>query len=195
MVRTGCWERNLKSYFIQRNRFICILKDFFTPHEYIGQKERIPNRMEERLLKTGLFVALGIGIHNFPEGMATFYSFLYNPGVGIAIALAIAIHNIPEGIAVSAPVYNATGSRAKAFIYSFLSGVTEPIGALITALFLLPFLSGIILAYILSAIGGIMVFISVDELIPVSSSYGYVHLPIISFLFGVVAMIGSLALI
>jgi len=171
------------------------LIDSLIPHEYIGQKEKLNDRTDKKLLRTGLFVALGIAIHNFPEGMATFYSSMVDIRLGIAIAVAIAIHNIPEGIAVSAPIYKATGSRKKAFLWSFLSGVVEPIGALLTALILLPFLNPQILGYILSGIAGLMVFIAIDELLPVSKSYGYLHLPIVSFIAGMIVMILSLILI
>jgi len=171
------------------------LIDYFTPHEYVGQKERITDETDRRLLRSGLFVALGIGIHNFPEGMATFYSSLIDLRLGIAIAIAIAIHNIPEGIAVSAPIYKATGSRGKAFLWSFLSGLAEPIGAVLTALVLLPFLNSVVLGYILSGIAGLMLFISLDELMPVAKSYGYDHLPIVSFIIGVGVMILSLVLL
>lgn len=127
--------------------------------------------------------------------MATFYSSVVDIKIGMAIAAVIAIHNIPEGIAVSAPVYKATGSRGKAFLWSFLSGVVEPIGALLTALVLLPFLNSQILGYLLSGIAGLMVFIYIDELLPVSKSYGYSHLPIVSFISGLVIMILSLVLL
>lgn len=171
------------------------LIDYLIPHEYIGQKEKINDKTDRKLLRTGLFVALGIGIHNFPEGMATFYSSMVDVKIGMAIGVAIAIHNIPEGIAVSAPVYKATGSRKKAFLWSFLSGVVEPIGAILTALILLPFLNPQVLGYMLSGIAGLMVFISIDELMPVSKSYGYLHLPIVSFIAGMIVMILSLVLI
>jgi len=171
------------------------LIDYLIPHEYIGQKEKINDKTDRKLLRTGLFVALGIGIHNFPEGMATFYSTMVDVKLGISVAIAIAIHNIPEGIAVSAPVYKATGSRKKAFLWSFLSGVVEPIGAILTALILLPFLNPQVLGYMLSGIAGLMVFISIDELMPVSKSYGYLHLPIVSFIAGMIVMILSLVLI
>ena len=168
------------------------LIDYFIPHEYIGQKEKISDKTDRKLLRTGLFIALGIGIHNFPEGMATFYSSIANMKIGMAIAVAIAIHNIPEGIAVSAPIYKATGSRSKAFLWSFLSGVVEPVGAILTAFIFLPFLNAQILGYLLSAIAGLMLFISIDELLPVSKSYGYIHLPIISFLTGMAVIFLSL---
>jgi len=148
--------------------------------------------LKNRLLKTGLFVALGLGIHNFPEGMASFATALSDPQLGIAIAIAIAIHNIPEGLAVSAPVYAATGSRSKAFWWSFLSGVAEPVGALLAALVLLPFLNEAILGALLSAVAGIMVFISIDELLPISRAYGEEHLSIVGIFVGMVVMSLSL---
>ena len=205
----------IRLHFIFRNPFLMVLEwclfsvvvfhalngirifiiDYFVPHEYIGQKERITSKTDKKLLRAGLFVALGIGIHNFPEGMATFYSSLVDIKVGIAIAIAIAIHNIPEGIAVSAPIYKATGNRGKAFLWSFLSGVVEPIGAILTAFVLLPFLNSVILGYLLSGIAGLMVFISIHELLPVSKSYGYSNLSIVSFIIGMIIMILSLILL
>ena len=94
----------------------------------------------QKLMRMGLFTALAIAIHNFPEGLATFTAAITDPSLGIAIAVAIAIHNIPEGIAVSVPIYYATGDKRKAFWYSFSSGLAEPVGALIGYLILMPFL-------------------------------------------------------
>jgi len=169
------------------------LIDAAIPHDYMA--EHISAEEEKRninLARTGLFVALGIGIHNFPEGLATFAGTLQSLNLGIAIAVAIAIHNIPEGIAVSVPVYAATGSRRKAFLWSFLSGVAEPVGAGIAALFLMPFLNPALLGVILAAVAGIMVFISIDELVPVSRSYGEEHLSIIGVVIGMIVMTASL---
>jgi len=195
------------------------LVDALIPHEYMGEHHRIeekacggqlreagllvnthpgrprwgrPRTRNGQLLKTGLFVALGIGIHNFPEGMASFTGALQNPALGIAIAVAIALHNIPEGLAVSAPVYAATGSRSKAFWWSFLSGVAEPVGAGLTALVLLPFLNEMVLGFLLAAVAGIMVFISLDELVPVACSFGEEHLSIVGVLVGMMVMALSL---
>lgn len=148
--------------------------------------------LKSRLLKAGLFVALGLGIHNFPEGMATFATSLSDPQLGIAITVAIAFHNIPEGLAVSAPVYAATGSRGKAFWWSFLSGVAEPVGALLAAAVLMPFLNEAVLGGLLSVVAGIMVFISIDELLPVSRAYGEEHLSIVGIVGGMVVMAASL---
>jgi len=168
------------------------LIDYFIPHEFMGQKEHLDKGTDKKLLRTGLFIALGIGIHNFPEGMAIFYGSYVDIKVGVAIAIAIALHNIPEGLAVSVPVYRATGSRGKAFMWSFFSGIAEPLGALLTAFILLPFLNAVILSYLLSAIAGIMVYISLDEIMPVSRSYGFSHIPMFSFLCGMIVMFLSL---
>ena len=124
------------------------------------------------LMKTGIYTALAISIHNFPEGIATFVSALQEPGVAIPVVAAIAIHNIPEGIAVSVPIYQATGSRARAFFYSFLSGMAEPVGAFLGWLLLRPLLAGPALGYLFAAVAGIMVFLSFDELLPAAGAYG-----------------------
>jgi len=176
---------------------VMFLIDALIPHDYMAEHHRTEvgeddTAMKSRLLKAGLFVALGLGIHNFPEGMASFATTLSDPQLGIAIAIAIAIHNIPEGLAVSAPVYAATGSRSKAFWWSFLSGVAEPAGALLAAAVLLPFLTEALLGGLLSAVAGMMVFISIDELLPISRAYGEEHLSIVGVVVGMVVMSFSL---
>ena len=143
-----------------------------------------------KLKRMGVFTALAIGIHNFPEGLATFTATLSDPSLGIAIAVAIAIHNIPEGIAVSVPIYFATGSRSKAFKLSFLSGIAEPVGAVVGYLLLMPFLSPTVFGVLFAGVAGIMVFISLDELLPAAEEYGEHHLSI----YGMVAGMGVMAL-
>ncbi|MFH1347357.1 MAG: zinc transporter ZupT, partial [Candidatus Margulisiibacteriota bacterium] len=137
---------------------IMFIADASIPHDYMAE-HNLPEieKKKVNLARTGFFLALGIAIHNFPEGLAVFAGGLHNIKVGIAIAVAIALHNIPEGIAVSVPVYAATGSRRKAFLWSALSGLAEPAGAAIAALFLMPFLNPQVLGYVLSAVAGIMV--------------------------------------
>lgn len=152
-------------------------------------------KQDQKLLRMGLFTALAIAIHNFPEGIATFASTLQDPSLGIAIAVAIAIHNIPEGIAVSVPVYFATGSRRKAFGYSFLSGLAEPVGALIAFLVLMPFLTEVVFGMLFAAVAGIMVFISVDELLPAAKKYDEAHLSIYGIVGGMAVMALSLLLL
>ena len=169
-----------------------LLIDFMVPHEYLGEKHFSEGQPERGLMRTGLLVAFGIGIHNFPEGMATFAGGLQDLRVGFAIAVAVAIHNIPEGLAVSAPIYAATGSRRKAFIWSFLSGVSEPVGAGLAALVLLPFLTATVLGGVLAAVAGIMVAISLDELMPAAKTYGSEHTPIVGAVIGMIVMALSL---
>lgn len=117
-------------------------------------------------------MALGIGVHNFPEGMATLAGSLHDVSLGAAIAVAIGVHNMPEGLAVSAPIYAATGSRSMALLWSFLAGVAEPVGVTAAALFLLPWLNDQVLGMTLSGVAGLVVFISLDELVPVGRSFG-----------------------
>jgi ZIP family zinc transporter len=168
------------------------LVDFLIPHEYLAEHHRTEGDGKGALMRTGLLVALGLGIHNFPEGMATFAGALQDLSLGVAIAAAIALHNIPEGLAVSAPIYAATGSRRQAFLWSALSGVAEPVGAAVAALFLLPFLTDALLGLVLAAVAGIMVFISLDELVPVARSYGQEHLSILGVGLGMAVMAASL---
>ena len=158
------------------------------PHEIHTEEEA----NKTGLKRTGMMLALAIGIHNFPEGMATFTTALTNMEVAIPISFAIAVHNIPEGIAVSVPIYHATQNRKKAFIYSFLSGMAEPIGALLGYLFLAPLWSPTLNASMLAFVSGIMIYISFDELLPGTEKYGHHHLGLTGVILGFVLMAGSL---
>ncbi len=147
-----------------------------------------------RLKHTGIVTAITIAIHNFPEGIATFMSGLNSLEIAIPITVAIAIHNIPEGIAVSVPIYHSTGNRKKAFWLSFLSGLAEPVGALIAFLFLMPYWTPLLNGIVLSVVAGIMIFISLDELLPSAEKYGKHHLCIIGVVTGMIIMAFSLYL-
>ncbi len=197
------------------------------PHETRGEKEMLPlhdpaaaapvseslpaaqrnspdvagQAEHHKLLRLGLFTALAIGIHNFPEGLATFLAALQDPGLGLAIAIAIALHNIPEGISVSVPIFYATGSRRKAFIYSALSGLAEPAGAIIAYAVILFSLDGNtvvipteIMGVLFGGVAGIMVYISVDELLPTSRAHGRGHDSIFGLVGGMLVMAISLLL-
>jgi zinc transporter, ZIP family len=167
------------------------------PHE-IHDIETINDRdisiKEKRLMRTGVFTALAIGIHNFPEGLATFVSALQDPKIAIPIVVAIAMHNIPEGISVSVPIYYATGDKKKAFMYSFASGIAEPIGALVGYLILMPFINDTVLGVLFAGVAGIMVFISIDELLPLAREYGEGHLAVYGLVAGMAIMAFSLFL-
>lgn len=157
-------------------------------------KEDAEEPHKHKLMRMGIFTALAVGIHNFPEGLATFVSALQDPSVAIPIVAAIAIHNIPEGIAVSVPIYQATGSRKKAFFYSFISGFAEPVGALIGWLILMPIMNDVVFGIIFAGVAGIMVFISVDELLPAAREYGEHHISIYGLIAGMMVMALSLLL-
>ena len=165
------------------------------PHEiHLLKHAEHPGHDHGKLYRMGTFTALAIAIHNFPEGLATFTAALKDPSLGIPIALAIAIHNIPEGIAVSVPVYYATGNRKKAFWLSFLSGLAEPVGAAVGYLILLSFFDDLMFGIIFAGVGGIMVFISLDELLPTAEEYGKHHLAIYGLVAGMAVMALSLLL-
>ncbi|HRZ96857.1 MAG TPA: zinc transporter ZupT [Paludibacter sp.] len=164
------------------------------PHE-MHSVEEMSGHKEKQLKRMGVMMALAIGIHNFPEGMATFTSALVSPDIAIPIAIAIAIHNIPEGIAVSVPIYYATGSRKKAFWLSLASGMAEPIGGLIGYFILMPFMSDFTLGLLMASVAGIMVFISVDELLPGAEKYGEHHFSIAGFVAGMAVMAISLLML
>ncbi|MCF8234492.1 MAG: zinc transporter ZupT [Bacteroidales bacterium] len=172
-----------------------LIPSFENPHEMKKIEALGAEAMKNHKLKRmGLFTALAIAIHNFPEGLATFTAAMDDPGLGIAIAVAIAVHNIPEGIAVSVPIYYGTSSKRKAFWYSFSSGLAEPIGALIGYLVLMPFMNPVVFGILFASVAGIMVFISVDELLPGAREYGEHHYSIYGLVAGMAVMAVSLLL-
>ena len=191
--------------FFMGGMFFMFLIDILISHNYefesssknetLLSKDSSKTLNNENLQKTSVLVTLGIMIHNFPEGIATFVGTLESLELGVILAMAIALHNIPEGIAVSIPIYTSTGSRKKAFFWSFLSGISEFIGALICGFILFPFINDFIIAAMLAIVGGFMVYISLDELLPVSRSYGNEHLSIEGIMVGMFIMGLSLALL
>ncbi len=166
------------------------------PHEpkLVEEEGETPRGEKRGLMRLGAFTAFAIALHNFPEGLATFVSALQDLGIAIPIVAAIAIHNIPEGIAVSVPIYHATGSRGKAFRYSLLSGLAEPAGALVGWLLLMPVMNDVVYGLIFAGVAGIMVFISMDELLPAAQEYGEHHLAVYGLIAGMAVMAVSLLL-
>lgn len=195
-----------KGYWVTTIAFFCgialiALIDKFVPSgenphamRDVGEMENKEEAGNAALLRMGLFSALAIAIHNFPEGLATFISAIQDPKLGISIAVAIAIHNIPEGIAVSVPVYYATGNRKKAFLYSFLSGLSEPLGAIVGYFLLKSFLSEAMFGIVFASVAGIMIYISLDELLPTAEKYGEHHIAIYGLILGMIVMALSLLL-
>ncbi len=173
-----------------------LIPSFENPHEisHIKDASRPDKHEDSRLLRMGMFSALAIGIHNFPEGLATFMGALTDPTLGVSIAVAIAIHNIPEGIAVSVPIYYATKSKKKAFWLSLLSGLAEPVGALLGYFILRSVFNDATFGLIFASVAGIMVYISLDELLPTAEEYGEHHIAIGGLIAGMVVMALSLLL-
>lgn len=180
-----------------------LVPEYENPHEMHKVEEMgesglaIESQKSKRLMRMGLFSAGAIALHNLPEGLATFIAALKDPQLGIAITVAIAIHNIPEGIAVSVPIFYATGSKKKAFIYSLLSGFAEPVGAIIGFLFiyLIFGFNDLVLGIVFAIVAGIMVYISFDELLPAAEEYGEHHFSILGLIAGMAVMAFSLLIL
>lgn len=192
-----------KGYFITTVAFfagialIALIDKFVPNHENPHEIRDISDmsdkqKKDKALLRMGMFSALAIAIHNFPEGISTFMGALQDPALGISIAVAVAIHNIPEGIAISVPIYHATGSKRKAFLYSFASGLSEPLGALLGYLLIAKFFNDMMLGIIFASVAGIMVYISLDELLPTAEKYGEHHVAIYGVISGMAVMAISL---
>jgi ZIP family zinc transporter len=162
------------------------------PHE-VHRVEEMHRRPDAHLMRMGLLSAVAIALHNFPEGIATFVAALDHPKLGVSIATAVAIHNVPEGIAVAVPVFYATGSRARAFTWSFLSGLAEPLGAVVAWLLLTSFLGNALRGTLFAAVAGVMVFISFDELLPTAREYGEHHVALYGLTSGMAVMAVTLA--
>ncbi len=197
--KTGLWISAL-AFFIGFGIVALIDKlvpSYENPHE-MHKIEEATDKKEARnfnkLYKVGILMAFAVSIHNFPEGLVTFLGTLTDLKLGFAIALAIAIHNIPEGIAVSIPIFYATGDKKKAFTYSFLSGLAEPLGGILGFLILRPFINDTLVGIIFATIAGVMVFISLDSLLPSAEKYGNHHLATFGVVSGMIVMAFSLLL-
>lgn len=176
---------------------ILLIDKLIPSHEHEDEHEgeqNIKGKQNQKLLRLGIFSALALAIHNFPEGLATFMSAMNEPSYGISIAVAVAIHNIPEGIAVAIPIYYATKSRSKAFWYSFISGLAEPVGAVVGYFILRQFFDDSLFGIIFSSVAGIMVYISLNELIPTAREYAGQKITITGVLIGMLIMAISLLL-
>jgi len=163
----------------------------------VGELCPIPAEEERpmaHLERTGVFTALAVGVHNFPEGMVTFLAALADPALGASVAVAIALHNIPEGISVSVPIFYATGDRRRAMRWSMVSGLAEPIGALLGYVVLRQFLTPELMGILFASVAGVMVYISLDELLPTSRSYGQGHDSLYGLMGGMAVMAISLLL-
>ncbi len=177
---------------------IAILIDYFLP-DHINEDDVLhPDEhvhTNYKIKRAGLFTAIAICVHNFPEGMATFFTTTQNITLGLSVGLAIAIHNIPEGIAVALPIYHVTGKKRYAMLYAALSGISEPIGALVGMFVFGLFLPQILVGALMSAVAGIMIYISFDTLLPLAKEYGDWHQSLIGILSGILVLWFSLIIL
>ncbi len=174
------------------------IPEYENPHEMHNIEEINDKKQQQnfrKLHRIGILMAIAISIHNFPEGLVTFLGTMTNIQLGVAIAVAVAIHNIPEGIAVAIPIYYATGSKKKAMLFSFLSGLAEPLGGILGFVILHSFINDTLVGVIFSLISGIMVFISLDSLLPSAEKYGHHHLSISGVVVGMIIMSVSLVML
>lgn len=176
---------------------VAILIDYFLPdhidEDLFGEKENC--RHHHKIKRAGILTAIAISVHNFPEGMATFFVSTQNVALGFTVAMAIAIHNIPEGIAVALPIYHATGKKRVAIWYTFLSGISEPIGAILALGALHYFLPQAAIGFLFASVAGIMVYISFDTILPLSRDYGDGHYSVFGIISGVLFIWTSLLLL
>lgn len=182
----GMLHANLAFFF---GVFLMMFLDFMLPHQYLNEREH--GVAEAKLAKSGYLVAIGLAVHNFPEGMAVFLSGVSDLQLGISLAIAIGIHNIPEGVAVTMPIYYATKSKKKALSWAFVAGIFEPLGALAALWLFNDFLTESLVAYLFAFVAGIMVFISFDELLPHAYQERYHHYAISGLLLGMIVMMLS----
>ncbi len=156
---------------------VAVLIDCFIPDhiesDLLEDQEHCNHK--HRIKRVGLITAIAISVHNFPEGLATFLISSQDLSLGIPVAVAIAIHNIPEGIAVALPIYHANGKKRQALLYSFMSGISEPIGGVLGILFLKTFMPEWFIGVMFAAVAGIMVYLAFDTLLPMAREYGENH--------------------
>lgn len=175
-----------------------ILIDYFMPdhiEEDLFCTQDQCDHKHHRIRRAGILTAIAISVHNFPEGMATFFVTTQNLTLGFSVAMAIAIHNIPEGIAVALPIYHATGKKRLAIWYTFLSGISEPIGALLALFALHYFLPQAAIGFLFASVAGIMVYISFDTILPLSREYGDGHYSVLGIISGIFFIWTSLLLL
>lgn len=160
----------------------------------IASSPEMKDHSANKLQRMGLFTALAIALHNFPEGLATFMGALEEPALGISLAAAIAIHNIPEGMSVALPIFYATGNKMRGLWFALLSGLAEPVGAIVGYVVLRSFLNELVFGVTFAAVAGIMIYISLDELLPMARASGTGHTEMLGLVLGMLVMAVSLLL-
>ena len=174
---------------------IVLLLDRFVPNPHQTlEKQQAASKQQQQLMRTGLLTLFAITAHNLPEGLATFFATLESPSLGAPLAVAIAIHNIPEGVAIALPVYMATQSRRLALGASFISGLAEPVGAALGYFILAPFMNDAVYGAIFGVIGGVMVYLALDELLPTAKKFSQGHETVYGLVTGMASLATSLVI-
>ncbi|MGL5151036.1 MAG: zinc transporter ZupT [Clostridium sp.] len=163
------------------------LIDRFIP----SKEDQYTDNKKNELFNLGIVSMIAIMLHNFPEGIATFMSSYHSLSLGIYISIAIALHNIPEGISIAVPIYYSTKNKFTAVKYAFISGVAEPLGALLTFLFLKPYINDLFLGIIFAVVSGIMLYLALIELIPTAKKYNHNKVYLVSIFLGIIMMLIS----
>ena len=165
--------------------------DYFIPehveHEMIDKNSSASKR-RRNAGRVGIITAIALGVHNFPEGLSVFVTSMENVALGLSVGIAIMLHNIPEGVSVALPIYNATGNKKKAFWTATLSGLAEPAGAIAAYFILVPYLTPVGVGAAMAVTAGIMIFIPLDELLPMAKEYGHEHYGIVGAFLGMFMM-------
>ncbi|MEK5752423.1 zinc transporter ZupT [Acinetobacter variabilis] len=174
---------------------LVLLLDRFVPnpHETIEAQSK-QDLSQPQLLRTGLLTLFAISAHNLPEGLATFFATLESPALGAPLAVAIAIHNVPEGVAIALSVYGATGRKDYALVASMVSGLAEPLGAALGYFILAPYMSHTIYGMVFGIIGGVMVYLALDELLPTAKRFSKGHETVYGLVSGMAALATSLVI-
>lgn len=149
---------------------------------------------KDNLYRVGLLSMIALMLHNFPEGIATFMASYNDLSAGISLGIAIMLHNIPEGISISVPIYYATGSKKRGVIYSLISGLAEPLGAILAFIVLKNYINEITIALVIVIVAGIMITISINEMLPEVNSYNKKNISILGMIIGVILVIVNLLL-
>lgn len=169
------------------------LPDHIEEDDFTDSEEHLSSHVH--IKRAGILTAIAIAVHNFPEGLGTFLVSSQDLTLGVSVAIAIALHNIPEGIAVALPIYHATGKKRMAIWYSFWTGMTEPIGALIGLGLLSWFLPQMFVGFLMAVVVGIMIYIAFDTLLPLSHEYGDWHYAITGVMSGIIVIWASLLML
>lgn len=187
------------SSFIELNNSFSLLKSIFITIllfvvgailvNILDRNIKVSKSKNSNLYKLGILNMIALMLHNFPEGIATFMTSYSDLSIGISLSLAIMMHNIPEGISIAVPLYYSTGKKGRGILYTFISALAEPLGAIVAFLFLKQYINMLTISYVLIIVAGIMITISINELFPEAIKYNESKQIKLGMLLGVVVIL------